>query len=382
MKILICSVTAGEGHNSTAKAIRDKFGEMGVEAHVLDTYKYAAPLVAKMISEGYLFVSDKASKVFSMGYSMAEKRHGGTGEVSMARLFNSQYTDEMAEFIHGYAPDAIMFTHPFAGLILDVLKQRGELSVPTVGVLTDFHFHPYWEDCRLCSYVVTPDSSLMYQAKKKGFAEDAVLPFGIPINGKFAKSQPKAAARESVGLDPAKKTVLLMGGSMGHGNMTSIVKRLDSMDAPEDIQIVSVCGNNDSLYSKIERYRKKKAKRNIQNYGFATNVDVLMDAADMIITKPGGLTTSEALAKRLPMIIANPIPGLETRNTSFLLNHGTAMAVTSTNPVEELVYSLLGNSGRGRYDSMLSCIDVLRKQNSAEDVCRFVSGIVCGGGTR
>lgn len=372
MKILICSVTAGEGHNSTAKAIRGAFTDMGVESYILDTYKYVAPMVGKLIADGYLFVSDKASKVFSAGYSMAEHRRGGTGELSMARIFNSQYTDEMGEFIADYRPDAIMFTHPFAGLILDVLKQRGELAVPTVGILTDFHFHPYWEECRLCDYVVTPHSSLLYQARNKGFADSAVLPLGIPINGKFAKSLPKASARESVGLDPKLKTVLLMGGSMGYGNMAATVKRLDRMYSPEEFQIVSVSGRNEENFEKIGKYCRKKARRNIMNLGFADNVDVLMDAADMIITKPGGLTTSEALAKRLPMIIANPIPGLETRNTAFLLNQGTAMAVTKSTPLEELVFSLMGEAGKAKTDAMIGCIDILRKPDSARDVCGFV----------
>ena len=375
MKALVCSVTAGEGHNSTAKAIRGQFLEMGIPCEILDTYKYVAPIVGKLIADGYLFVSDKASKVFSAGYSWAEKRHGGTGELSVARLFNSQYTDEMEEYLAQYRPDVILFTHPFAGLILDVLKQRREMTVPTIGILTDFHFHPYWEECRLCDYVVTPHSSLLYQARKKGFLDDMVLPLGIPINGKFAKSQPKDTARESVGLDPEAKTVLVMGGSMGHGNMASLVRSLDRFVSPEKMQIVSVCGNNEELFEKIEKYRSRKAKRNILNYGFATNVDVLMDCADMIITKPGGLTTSEALAKRLPMIIANPIPGLETRNTGFLLNQGTAMAVTRSTPIEELVFSLMGESGKVKYNAMVSCIDALRKPDSAADVCRFAAGL-------
>lgn len=374
MKILICSVTAGEGHNSTAKAIANTFNEMGVESYILDTYKYAAPMVGRLIADGYLFVSDKASKVFSAGYSMAERRRGGTGELSMARIFNSQYTDEMGEFITDYAPDAIMFTHPFAGLILDVLKQRGELSVPAVGILTDFHFHPYWEECRLCDYVVTPHASLLCQARKKGFSDSAVLPFGIPVNGKFAKSMPKADARSAVGLDPKVKAVLLMGGSMGHGNIAAVVKRLDCMDSPEEFQIITVNGNNEENFGKVAKYRRK-ARREILNLGFADNVDVLMDAADMIITKPGGLTTSEALAKRLPMIIANAIPGLETRNTAFLLNQGTAMAVTKSTPVEELVFSLMGDHGRAKTAAMQACIDALRKPDSARDVCAFVAGL-------
>lgn len=377
MKVLICSVTAGEGHNSTARAMRDKFTDMGISCDILDTYKYVAPIIGKLIAEGYLFVSDKASRVFSAGYRVAEKRHGGTGEMSVARLFNSQYTDEMGEFISDFAPDAVIFTHPFAGIILDVLKQKGMLSVKTVGILTDFHFHPYWEECRLCDYVVTPSPELLYQARHKGFSDSAVLPFGIPINSKFSKSVPRTKAREEIGLDANVKTVLLMGGSMGHGNMTELVRRLDSFDAPEPLQLISVCGNNEANFDKIERYKKKNAHRHIENYGYVEFVDKLMDAADMIVTKPGGLTTSEALAKRLPMIIANPIPGIETRNTAFLLNNGTAMAVSKHTPIDEIVFSLLGEHGARRYEAMQSCIDILRRPDSAADVCEFTAKI-CG----
>lgn len=375
MKVLICSVTAGEGHNSTAKALRTAFISLGVECDILDTYKYVAPIVAKLISEGYLFVSDKAARVFSAGYGLAEKRKGGTGAVSVARLFNSQYTDEMGEYIRDYAPDCVMFTHPFAGLILDVLKQKGKLGVKTVGILTDFHFHPYWEECRLCDFVVTPTAQLGYQAHKKGFAESSILPFGIPIAPKFAVSVPKAEARAEMGLDPGTKTVLLMGGSMGHGNLTSVVKRLDRAEMPEEIQIAAVCGNNEDEAARIGKYIRKKARRRILCLGWTDKVDKLMDAADMILTKPGGLSTSEALAKRLPMIIVNPIPGLETRNMAFLLNSGVAMAVTKTTSLEELVYSLLGEAGQEKYNAMQHCIDILRKPNSSETVCRHVINI-------
>lgn len=374
MKILICSVTAGEGHNSTAKALREEFENMGVVCDILDTYKYASPAMAKLIADGYLFVSDKAQRMFGAGYRMAEKRHGGSGELSVARVFNTQFTDEIGEYINDFKPNAVIFTHPFSGLILDVLKQKNMLSVKTVGILTDFTFHPYWEECRLCDYVVTPSPMLLYQARQKGFADSAVLPFGIPISSKFGMSVPKAQAREEFDLDPKLKTVLLMGGSMGHGNMCSIVKKLDALETPEDIQIISVCGNNEDEFRKIEKY-KKRARRTVLNLGFVNYVDRLMDAADIIVSKPGGLTTSEALAKRLPMIIVNPIPGQEARNTSFLLNNGTAMAASKTGPVEELVFSLLGESGQARYEAMLKCVDILRRPNAAAEVCRFVTEI-------
>ncbi len=373
MKVLICSVTAGEGHNSTAKALRDQFEADGVACDILDTYKYVAPMIGKLISEGYLFVSDKAKIVFRAGYRMAEKRHGGTGELSVARLFNSQFTDSIGEYINNFAPDAVVFTHPFSGLILDVLKQKQKISTKTVGILTDFTFHPYWEDCRLCDYVVTPSPLLLYQAREKGFTDDAVLPLGIPIKGKFSKTVPKAEARERFGLDPDKPTLLVMGGSMGHGNMAANIKRLDALECADDFQIISVCGNNEEEREKIDKF-KAHARRTILNYGFVDFIDVLMDASDIIISKPGGLTTSEALAKRLPMIIVNPIPGQEARNTAFLLNNGAAMAASKTCPVDELVFSLMSDGGR-RISLMREAIDILRRPDSARDVCRFIEGI-------
>lgn len=370
MRVLICSVTAGEGHNSTAKALRDQFEADGVACDILDTYKYAAPMIGKLISEGYLFVSDKAKFAFKAGYRMAEKRHGGTGEMSVARLFNSQFTDEIGEYINDYAPDAVIFTHPFSGLVLDILKQKGRISAKTVGILTDFTFHPYWEDCRLCDYVVTPSPLLLYQAREKGFSESSVLPLGIPIKSKFAKEQPKDAARAELGLDPELSTLLVMGGSMGHGNIAANIKRLDQLDCKRDFQIISVCGNNEEERAKTDKYLLHSNRR-ILNFGFVDFIDKLMDAADIIISKPGGLTTSEALAKRLPMIIVNPIPGQEARNTSFLLNNGVAMAASKTCPVDELVFSLMSDGGR-RIAMMRDAIDAMRRPNSARDVCRFV----------
>jgi len=374
MKVLICSVTAGEGHNSTAKAIRAAAERLGMECSVIDTYKEASPTTAKIIANGYLFVSGKAQKVFGAGYRLAEKRHGGTDKLSVARVFNKQFTDEIGKYIEDYAPDAIIFTHSLSGLILDIMKEKQGLTTKTVGILTDFTFHPYWEDCLLCDYVITPSAALLPQARLKGFEDSQVMPFGIPIGEQFSQIIPKAEARERFGLDPEMTTVLLMGGSMGHGSLSTVVKKIDRMEAPEDIQIISVCGNNRSEYEKIERY-KEEARRTIVNFGFSKCVDVLMDAADMIVTKPGGLTTSEALAKRLPMVIVNAIPGQEARNTTFLLNHGVAMAVSKYSPIEEVVFSLLGEEGRLKREAMVRSIELLRHPDAADKVCEFVKKI-------
>lgn len=380
MKVLVCSVTAGEGHNSTAKAISAAFDRRGVECCVIDTYKEASPTTAKIIANGYLFAAGKAQHVFGAGYRMAEKRHGGTDKFSVLRMFNKQFCDDIGKYIESYEPDAIIFTHAFAGMILDIMKQKKGFRMKTVGVLTDFTFHPYWEDCLLTDYVVTPSPALLYQAREKGFQDDQVLPFGIPIGDRFSISSPKDEARREFGLEEDVTTVMIMGGSMGHGSLSSVVEKVDRMKVSERVQIISVCGNNKDEFEKIEKY-KEGARCRILNFGFSKCVDRLMDAADMIVTKPGGLTTSEALAKRLPMIITNAIPGQEVRNTTFLLNHGAAMAVSKYSPVEELIFSLLGEEGRHRREAMVQAIDVLRHPDAAERLSAFVCDI-CGDGKK
>lgn len=384
MNFLICSVTAGEGHNSTAKAIRDEFENSGHDCTILDTFQYISPELAKFISEGYLLVTEHAKHAYRLGYRFAEreKKHrildnlpGRLPEKLTEALHDGRddfigliMTGDLAQYINDGGFDVILFTHPFAGALLDLMKSRHIISCRTIGILTDFTFHPFWEECTDNEYVVVPDSLLLPQARRKGFRDDQILPFGIPINPKFAQSVSKADARRQLGLDETLPTFLLMGGSMGYGSLGENVKRIDQFDIEHDFQMIAVCGNNAEAKAEIERFAET-ARHKILVTGFVNYVSLLMDAADCIITKPGGLTTSESLAKGLPMIIVNPIPGQEERNTEFLLNNGCAMASSKTCPIEECMYQLLSSPARLR--SMAECIRAIGKPNSTRDVCSF-----------
>ncbi len=260
-----------------------------------------------------------------------------------------------------------MFTHPFVGIIIDIMNQRGMIPTKVVGILTDFTFHPYWEECLYSDYVITPAPQLLYQALMKGFTPEQIKPLGIPINPKFSSSIPKEEARARLGLDPDMRTVMFMGGSMGHGNLRRQVMELDRLNAPFDFQIVSVCGNNAAAKDKIDAL---ETRHRLLNFGFTSEVDIIMDASDCLIGKPGGLQTSEALAKRLPMIIFAPIPGQEERNSEFLLNCGAAMRQSETCSVCELVYQLF--TIPGRLETIKASIETLRHPDSAKDVCEFL----------
>ncbi len=369
MNFLILSITAGEGHNSTAKAIQTELEKRGADCMILDTFDYISPEFAKIVSEGYLLVTEKAKYAYKIGYKFAEKRHVNDREYAPTNIIKRFSAEDLASFIRTDDYDAILFTHPFAGIFLNIMKEKHLIENRTVGILTDFTFHPYWEDCTANDYVVVPDRLLLPQAKRKGFREEQLLPFGIPINPKFSETLSKTDARRFLGIDESLTTFLIMGGSMGYGNMAENVRKIDALDSEREFQLIVVCGNNAEMKAEIDEIAKT-ARHKMLVTGFVRTIPQMMDASDCIITKPGGLTTSESLSKRLPMIIANPIPGQEERNTEFLLNNGCAMATSKTCPLEECMFQLL--SSDVRLEAMRECIGAIAKPGSAETLGEFL----------
>lgn len=365
MKVLILSITAGQGHNNTAKAIAAHMESLGAECCILDTYKYLNKLLGNTVSAGYLLSIENAKAVYSRAYRHFEKRKKCADDVSATRITNSVFCHKLKKYIDAYDPDVIITTHIFAAIPVDIIKVKYGLRAKTVGILTDFTFHPYWEEALHLDYIVVPNELLGWQARKKGLHDNQILPFGIPINTKFNNDVDRAQARRDLGLDEDIITVLLMSGSMGFGKISDTVRHLDELDT--EFQLLVVCGNNEEEKRKIDSMRLKKR---VVNFGYTDNIDVLMSAADCIITKPGGLTTSEALAKRLPMIIVNPIPGQEERNTEFLLNNGVAMRVSDTCPIDEVLYQF--SKYPERLEIMKRSIDLIRKPDSTEHLCNFI----------
>lgn len=371
MKVLILSITAGQGHNTTAAALSSYLESLGAECRILDTYGYLNKILGGTVSKGYLLSVESAKTAYAKVYKHLEKRKKNANKLSATRLTNMLFTRKMKKYIDIYDPDVIICTHIFSGIIVDLLKQRHNIRAKTMGIVTDFTMHPLWEEGLHLDYVVIANQNMIMLAKKKGFRDEQILPFGIPIHPKFAAEILKAEARESIGLAPDKLTLLLMGGSMGYGNIAETVELLDNIDL--DFQIINVCGSNSEVKSKIDAMTTKKT---LVNYGFTTNVNVLMDASDCIISKPGGLTTSEALAKKLPMIMVNPIPGQEERNVQFLLNNGVAMAISDTNTLDTIIYDLFGVPEK--LELMKKSIELIRKPDATKNICEFIMNIKSG----
>lgn len=365
MKVLILTITAGEGHNATAAAIHEALSARGVESEVLDVYQKTNRLLYGIIAKGYLTASSDLKPLYSAVYSRLEKRKSDSYRTSLTRTSQALILHRVYNHILEYKPDVIVYTHVFAGVLLDVIKEKKGLTARSVGVTTDFTMHPFWEETLRTDRVVIPNEMLIPAARRKGLAERQICPIGIPIRAAFSSARDKGEARRALGLDPDLRTLLLMGGSMGYGDLPGTLRELDGMT--ENFQIIVVCGNNKKAKAEIDALTMRKR---ILTFGYTSEIDLLMDAADCIVTKPGGLTTSEALAKRLPMIICNPIPGQEDRNSEFLLNSGAAMRISKTTRLADVIHQLFHNPERIRI--LQEAIDLIRKPNSTASLADLI----------
>ena len=367
MKALILTISTGQGHHATGQAISKYFESLGVTCETLDAYEYIEPLLKGLVSRGYLISTKYMPKIASKAYDIAVKKSKPVPDYSVSKLTNTFMAKELLGFLEEYRPDVVICTHVLSSTMMSLLKERKEWKKLVVGVVTDFTLHPLWEEASYIDYYVTPSELLEYQMRHKGLDVEKMLPFGIPIRPEFSECMDQKEARRSLGLDEDKPTVLLMSGSMGYGKIDRSLQRIDQL--PLDFQIMVVCGNNKKMFKKINRM-KDEMKKDARVYGYVNNVYMMMDAADCIITKPGGITSSEALAKGLPMIMANPIPGHEQRNAEFMLNNGLALYATKSFPVDEALFSLFKHPER--VQDLRHTIALYGKKNASRSLCEFL----------
>lgn len=372
MKVLILSVTAGFGHHATARAVSDMLVAKGAEPLTVDIYQYINRAVQHTIDKGYLFSSKHTPELYRLCYALAEN-HGqsyfSSPKLNIINVINALGTTKFEHVISDFAPDAVICTHVFAAQLINEMKCRQLVNAPTIGIVTDYTMHPFWEDVPQVEYIVTASDLLHHLAVKRGIAPERLLPFGIPIHPKFNVPISRQDACAQLGISPDRPTILMMGGSMGYSNNKKLIQQLQSVGLP--FQLLVVCGRNKRQYQQITSMESEFSDVcSLHPYGFVDNVEVMMSAADCIITKPGGLTVSEALAKNLPMILVDPIPGHEERNVEFLLNNGIASLVTKTFPIDEAVYHLFTNPAR--LTTVRETMHAIGHPNATEQLINFV----------
>lgn len=360
MNIMILTVSAGQGHHATGRAITEYFESKGHTTKTVDVYEYISPIISKSIEKGYLVSTKYTKKAYRQFYRKAETVTRPTFSYATNRAFGKLFRSCIKDFM----PDAIICTHVWAAQFIDsYINKYGAGKMITVGVVTDFVLHPYWERTKV-DYLITASELLNRSIQKKNIPLEKVRAFGIPIRNQFSTPLSRKEACQKLGI-PDKTTILIMSGSMGYGNVARHILALDSLD--QDFQILAVCGRNKHLQHSLE---KLDLKKDLFVYGYTDEVHVMMDAASCIVTKPGGLSVSESLAKGLPMILMNPIPGQEDRNLDFMLNNGLAQYVTKLHPLDEAVFQLF--SSPDLLENRRRVAQAFGKPNATQDLCEFI----------
>ncbi|HOV69863.1 MAG TPA: glycosyltransferase [Clostridia bacterium] len=358
MKVLFVTMTAGQGHNSACAAVSEYIGARGAECMTVDILKSLSPLAAKAFEKANNGLIRYSPFSYELFYGFYEKADKEDYQPSPIYILGALVSEPLRKAIEDFKPDYIVCSHVFCALALTYLKRRKKINCPIIGIVTDFTIHPFWDEA-VVDILVTASPQLNYSCNAKGI-EAEIYPVGIPVREKFLEDIPKRRARKMLGLTN-QPVLMIISGSTGYGNLLQTVQALDKL--PYDMQIVVICGNNKTAYNRI---RKLDIKKPLHCYGYIDNIDIYMSAADILVTKPGGITASEAIVKRLPMVLINPIPGQEVRNMQFLVNNGMAVYYDDEMPLDEKTARLITEP------SHLDCIrhnmEVLGKRDGVKKI--------------
>ena len=369
-RILYLYLTKHSGHYAAAvaidEAVRGRDGH--VESMLLDSFSHANPVLSKVTLRAYLAALKAAPEIWEWMYDNPEFKDR---TAKIRGLLNRGNSKKLQRILDGFQPDAVVCTQAFACGVLASWKQAtGNERPALVGVLTDFVAHRYWAHEKVDLYIA-PNEETKQTLLSQGVAADRVRVHGIPVDDRFNRTADKAAVYKSLGLKTGLPVILVMGGSLGLGPMKSVIRKLDKL--PQPFNIVAVTGKNEELKERLER-RGQTLRHPTKVFGFVENVHELMDVAEMVVTKPGGITTAECLVKRLPMIIINPIPGQEAKNTEFLLAQHVAVEAEDASDVMLFVDEFLRNPEK--LHRMRDAARVLGRPQAALHAAQDILGLI------
>lgn len=365
-KILILYSTYGDGHQQAARAIQDSLTKSHPDAQItmIDYMQLVHPRTHSM--SRYLFVQGmkKLPNVYGFFYN---KTRPSTSFSLFFKKFNRVGVRRLHKLLHDLEPSIVVSTFPLAAGAMSILKSDGLTSVPTTTVITDHTDHSYWVYPMTNRYIV--GSEMVKQGLLKYNVEhNRISVTGIPIRSEFMQGYDRDALANKHGLDPNLPTLLLMGG--GYGIIKDSEELAKAFEAlPMTIQWIVVCGHNHKLKQEFEEITES-SKHRVHIKGYVEFVHELMAFSDVMVTKPGGLTISEALTMQLPMVIFNPLPGQETDNTRFLLQSGAALYADTETKLVSVVGEALQNPEILK--SMRKKILHVRKKDAAFDAGEII----------
>lgn len=344
-RILILATSAGAGHLMAAGALEHAFRQQAPEAvvEVRDVLALASRWFRRAYAGGYLALVQRAPAAFGWLYELMD-RPGGRWRDALRAGGQAGQQRRVARYLRQCRPDLIVNTHFLPAEFTTALRRRGQLDCPQVIVTTDYQTHRLWvQEPTDRYYVATPEGGAYLRTW--GVPAERIALTGIPVRPGFDRTLAPEEARQRCGLAPSRPVVLLLCGGFGVGPVVELLAELLAM--PGDAQVAVVAGRNEALRRRLAGLAVR-GPRPATVIGFTDRVHEWMRAADVVVSKPGGLTVSEALACGLPLVVVNPIPGQEARNSDYVLEHGAAIKVGSPRLLGWRVSRLLADAERLR----------------------------------
>lgn len=361
MKILILSAATGAGHLRASRAISNYIqqNDPGSQVEVVDAMKSVGSILDKTVCDGYHILAMKTPKLFGKLYRATNKK--STLSDLLGR-FSNAFSHLLLPTIEEINPDAIISTHPFVSEMVSHLKAKGAVYAPLITLMTDYGPHRAWIADHADAYVVS-NAGMIPEMEAMGVARDKIYPFGIPVENVFFTKADKPALVKKFNLEPSMPIVLIMAGSFGVTNILNIYRQITHTDVP--FQVVVITGKNEKLYTAFADEVENSPKKTKLVF-FTNEVENYMHISDLLITKPGGLTVSEALACNIPLAVFDAIPGQEEDNADFLLTHNMAVKLEPGTDCGQTIRSLLEDSRR--LEKMRNNCEEFDKSHSTENI--------------
>jgi processive 1,2-diacylglycerol beta-glucosyltransferase len=364
-KVLILSAAVGAGHLRAAEALEKTFKLMNAAEEVknIDVLNYTNPLFRRLYGKAYLDMVNTMPEVLGWMYDSLDKPwENERRRLALDRL----NTQQLINLLKKEKPDLAVCTHFLPAEIISWLKAKDKVDFPQTIVVTDFDAHAMWLCHNYEQYFVALDETKVHLSKI-GIPAEKITVTGIPIDPVFSELKDKQAMREKFGLEKDRLTILVSAGGFGVGNVGHLLAALS--DLQTRAQIIAVCGRNEELKTKLERLAKEKLNNERVTFlpiGFTREMDEYMSASDLIVGKPGGLTTSEALSKGLIFVVVNPIPGQEERNSDHLLEKGCAIKCNNLPVLAYKIDELVNDSAR--FEAMKDNVRRFARPDAARDI--------------
>ena len=323
-KVMVLSASAGAGHVRAAQALERAFIDLDATEEVLhiDALDYTNKLFRNLYTKAYLDLVNTTPDLFGWLYDRLDKPWKSD---RLLLAFDKLNTRPLVRLLKEHRPEILICTHFLPSEIISLLKARERLAYRQAIVITDFDAHAMWLCNHYEHYFVALDETRVYLSML-GIPAEKVSVTGIPIDPVFAQAKDKRAMRDKHGLKQDRATILVSAGGFGVGPIDTLIRSL--LQLRNKAQVIAICGRNQELKGRLDHIADRLAPDNpvaLKVVGYTMEMDELMAASDLVLGKPGGLTTSEALTKGLVFVVVNPIPGQEERNADHLLEAGAAI---------------------------------------------------------